>query len=291
LAKRDTGSLARGFEEPTAVTVTARQPAPPLDRLVRAITYQAGEQPRTSVEKIMPGPVASLWVNLNRDRFRSLSETGRVRQVPGAMLAGPTSRACVIEFEEGRAHVSVVFNLGGACRFFAHPLAIFLNEQVAVEDVWGHVGAILRERLLEAATPGDALGVMEDVLLGQLTGRPVPDPAVTAAACALSRGVPVGEVADGLGLLPRTLRRRFTAQVGLTPKRFARVRRLQRVVRDLDGEAQADWATVAARHGYADQPHLTDEFRELVGVTPTAYLRARIDGPNHLRPAVTWPPD
>ena len=45
-------------------------------------------------------------------------------------------------------------------------------------------GANLRERLLEAPTPGEALGVMEDALLGQLTGRPVPDPAVTAAACA-----------------------------------------------------------------------------------------------------------
>ena len=273
------------------MTVVVRKPAPPLDRLVRAITYQAGEQPQTSVEKILPGPVASLWVNLNRDRFRSLGETGRVRQVPGAMLAGPTSRACVIEFEEGRAHVSVVFALGAACRFFAHPLALFRDEQVALEDIWGYAGANLRDRLLEAATPGAALGVLEDVLLGQLTDRLVPDPVVTAAACALSRGVPVGEVADGLGLLPRTLRRRFTAQVGLTPKRFARVRRLQRVVRDLDGEVQADWAAVAARHGYADQPHLTDEFRELVGVTPTEYLRARIDGPNHLRPAVTWPPD
>jgi AraC-like DNA-binding protein len=273
------------------VTVIVRQPAPPLDRLVRAITYQAGEQPQTSVEKILPGPVASLWVNLNCDRFRSLGETGRVRQVPGAMLAGPTSRACVMEFEEGRAHVSVIFNLGAACHFIAQPLALFRDEQVALEDVWGHAGANLRERLLEAATPGDALGVLEDVLLGRLiqAGRLVPDPAVAAAACALSRGVPVGEVADGLGLLPRTLRRRFTAQVGLTPKRFARVRRLQRVVRDLDGQVRVDWAAVAARHGYADQPHLTDEFRALVGVTPTEYLRARIDGPNHLRPAAAWP--
>jgi hypothetical protein len=200
------------------VTVIVRQPAGPLSSLVRAITYQAGEQPQTSVEKILPGPVASLWVNLNRDRFRSLGETGLVRQVPGAMLAGPTSRACVIEFEEGRAHVSVVFHLGAACRFFAHPLAIFRDEQVALEDAWGHVGTSLRERLLVAATPGDALGVMEDVLLGQLAGRLVPDPAIAAAACALSRGVPVGEVADSLGLLPRTLRRRFTAEVGLTPE-------------------------------------------------------------------------
>ncbi|HEY6295308.1 MAG TPA: DUF6597 domain-containing transcriptional factor, partial [Streptosporangiaceae bacterium] len=133
------------------MTVIVRQPAPPLDGLVRAISYQWGEQPQTSVEKILPGPVASLWVNLNRDRFRSLSGTGRVRQVSGAMLAGPTSRACVIEFEEGRAHVSVVFNLGAACRFFAQPLALVADEQVALEDVWGRAGAILRERLLEAA--------------------------------------------------------------------------------------------------------------------------------------------
>jgi AraC-like DNA-binding protein len=39
----------------------------------------------------------------------------------------------------------------------------------------------------------------------------------------------------------------------------------------------------AAEHGYADQPHLADEFRELIGVTPTGYLRGRVHGPNHLR--------
>jgi AraC-like DNA-binding protein len=55
------------------------------------------------------------------------------------------------------------------------------------------------------------------------------------------------------------------------------------VVRDLDGRSSVDWAGVAARHGYADQPHLVGEFRQLVGVTPTEYLRSRVDGPNHLR--------
>ena len=109
------------------------------------------------------------------------------------------------------------------------------------------------------------------------------DPLVVAACGALSAGVPVGKVAAELGVLPRTLRRRFTAQVGLGPKRFAQVQRLQRVVRDLDGCASVDWAGVAARHGYADQPHLVEEFRQLVGVTPTGYLRSRVNGPNHLR--------
>jgi AraC-like DNA-binding protein len=265
------------------MTVIVRQPGPPLGGLVRAITYQAGDQPRTSVEKILPVPGASLWVNLNRDEFRSFGDNGRVTRVPGAMLAGPAGRASVIEFEQGRAHVSVTFALGAAASFFAPPLQVARDQQLSLADLWGQPGATLRERLLEAATPQDALDVMEDVLLEQLTGPLTPDPVVAAAGGALSAGVPVGKVAEALGVLPRTLRRRFTAQVGLPPKRFARVQRLQRVVRDLDGRTQADWATVAAKHGYADQPHLAEEFRQLVGVTPAEYLRSRIDGPNHLR--------
>jgi hypothetical protein len=88
------------------VTVVVRRPGPALDGLVRAITYQAGEQPRTSVEKILPGPGAGVWINLNRDEFRSFGsfrDTGQVVRVPGAMLAGPTSRAAVIEFEQAAA--------------------------------------------------------------------------------------------------------------------------------------------------------------------------------------------
>jgi len=265
------------------MTIIVRRPGPPLGGLVRAITYQAGDQPRTSVEKILPGPEASLWINLNRDEFRSFGDTGRVMRVPGAMLAGPTSRASVIEFEQGRAHVSVIFTLGAAACFFGPPLEVARDQQVPLADLWGRPGAALRERLLEATTPRDALDVMEDALLGQLTGPLTPDPVVTAAGGALSAGVPVGEVAEALGVLPRTLRRRFIAQVGLPPKRFARVQRLQRVVRDLDGRARVDWATVAAKHGYSDQPHLAEEFRQLVGVTPAEYLRSRINGPNPLR--------
>ena len=123
---------------------------------------------------------------------------------------------------------------------------------------------------------------MENALLRQMTGPVIGDPAVVVAARALSRGVRVGEVSSALGMLPRTLRRRFVAQVGLPPKRFARVQRLRRVARQLDGQTQADWAAVAAEHGYSDQSHLTDDFRDLAGVTPGEYLRSRLGGPNHL---------
>jgi AraC-like DNA-binding protein len=269
------------------MTVIVRRPA--LGGLVREICYRAGEQPHASVEKILPGPETGLWVNLNRDEFRSFeifAEGGQVRRVPGAMLSGPASRARVIEFEQGHGHVSVTFALGAAGCFVGFPLAEARDDLVPLENVWVS-GTCLRERLLEAGTPGDALAVMEGFLVSRLVRAGGPDPAVIAAAGALSRGAAVGAVCDDLGLLPRTLRRRFTAQVGLTPKRFARVQRLRRLVRDLEGLADVDWAAAAARHGYADQPHLADEFRALAGVTPSEYLCSRIDGPNHLRVPMT----
>lgn len=265
------------------MTVVVRRPAPPLGGLVTAITCRSGEQARTSVEKILPGPDTALWVNLNRDAYRSFTESGQVRQVPGAMVSGPASHASVIEFEQGHAHVAVTFALGGASCFFGPPVTAMRDDLVPLEELWGRAGGCLRERLLEAVSAEDALSVMEDALLRRLAGPLAPDPAVTAAAGALSRGVPVAEVSAALGLLPRTLRRRFSAHTGLTPKRFARIQRLQRLVRDLEGRAQVDWAAMAAGHGYADQPHLADEFRELVGVTPTGYLKSRVNGPNHLR--------
>jgi AraC-like DNA-binding protein len=159
---------------------------------------------------------------------------------------------------------------------------VLRDDLVPLPDLWGRTGDCLRDRLLEAATPAAALTAMEEALRSFLAG-PGPDPVVIAAAGALARGMTVGAVADRVGLLPRTLRRRFTAQVGLTPKRFARIQRLKRVVTDLDGQAEADWAAVAFRYGYADQPHLADEFRELAGVTPTEYLRSRVNGPSHVR--------
>jgi AraC-like DNA-binding protein len=265
------------------VTVAVRRPGPPLAGLVAAIVYRTGGQSRTSVEKILPGPETGLWINLNRDAFRSFSWGGRVRQVPGAMVSGPAGRASVIEFEEGHGHVSVAFALGAAPCFLAPSLGALRDELVPLEDVCGGAGLFLRERLLEAVAPEEALTVMEEFLIGQMTGGAGPDPAVVAAAGALARGLRVGEVCERLGLLPRTLRRRFTAGMGLAPKRFGRVQRLQRLVHGLDGQVRVDWACVAARYGYCDQAHLADEFRELAGVTPAGYLRARVNGPNHLR--------
>jgi AraC-like DNA-binding protein len=116
------------------------------------------------------------------------------------------------------------------------------------------------------------LATLEDVLLARARHQSSePDPAVVAAAEALDRGASVAAVADRLSVSGSTLLRRFTAQVGLTPKRFARVRRLQRLAARLQADREVDWARAAAECGYFDQAHLINDFRELTGMTPGAF--------------------
>lgn len=89
--------------------------------------------------------------------------------------------------------------------------------------------------------------------------------------------------ASGLGL--RTLQRLVRDELGLTPKWLIRRYRLQEAAALLAGDEPPSLADVSARLGYADQAHLSREFRAVVGQTPRRYaLAARAQGVPHRRP-------
>ena len=76
-------------------------------------------------------------------------------------------------------------------------------------------------------------------------------------------------LADEIGWSRSHLVSRFRREVGLSPKRFARVARFRSAYDRL--ATATSLATVAAECGYADQSHLTHEFREMAGETPSSY--------------------
>ena len=85
--------------------------------------------------------------------------------------------------------------------------------------------------------------------------------------------VRISALAKTLGISLRTLQPRFLATVGMTPKEYARVRRLQALLQSLD-EEQPDIAAAAAMHGYSDQAHATHDLVRWTGTTPAALVQA-----------------
>ncbi len=84
--------------------------------------------------------------------------------------------------------------------------------------------------------------------------------------------VGVGTLATEVGWSRRHLGERFRREFGLAPKVAGRVMRFEVTHRMLRAAARPGLAEVAARCGYADQAHLTREWRELAGCTPSTWL-------------------
>lgn len=90
-----------------------------------------------------------------------------------------------------------------------------------------------------------------------------------------SRGaVRVADLADEVGWSRRHLTERFTEEYGVGPKQAARIERFTRARILLEGGCAV--ADVAVRGGYADQAHLTRDFRALGGCTPTQWRREHV---------------
>ena len=124
-------------------------------------------------------------------------------------------------------------------------------ERVRLTVTW------LRRRLLgDAAFPADPAALRVAARIADTAGR--------ASIAALR---------DETGLSDGRLVSLFRQQVGVTPKRLARIHRFHHALGLVTG-AGAPLARVATEAGYYDQPHMNAEFRALAGLTPRQLLAA-----------------
>lgn len=194
-------------------------------------------------------------------------------------VAGPDTRA--------RHHTGVGRHVGLR---FSHGLgpgalgvaADALRDATAdLDAVWAPAAAReLTERV--AADPVAALAAW-------VRGVRPADPFGARVFAAAAYGVPVGTVADHLGVTTRTLHRRCLPVFGYGAQHLGRVLRLQRAL--AGARRGLGWAAVAAETGYADQAHLARDARALTGTTPTGLLgRGQVRRANRstVAPSGSW---
>ncbi|QWF83411.1 AraC family transcriptional regulator [Amycolatopsis sp. CA-230715] len=141
---------------------------------------------------------------------------------------------------------------------------------VALDDLWGQDAARICQRLGDATSWRDRFALVEVALARRTATGPSADPQVSWAwdRIASSHGrVQVDALADELGWSRKRLWTRFRSQIGLPPKRAARLVRFDHAAHRLAAGEGA--ARVAADSGYVDQSHLHRDVRAFTGVTPT----------------------
>jgi AraC-like DNA-binding protein len=196
------------------------------------------------------------------------------------LVTGPRSAPVVCE-QTGWGHgVTVGLTPAGAAGLLGVPMRELVGDTARLADFrsLGHRDVELAERLGEAPDWPARFAVLDEVLdelldeqlTARLTAGWRPDELAMHAWWRLQQfpgRLPIGALADELGVSRRNLELRFQRQVGLSPGTVARIARFQRAVGMLT--QPAGLLRTAVECGYADQPHFNREIRAMAGLTPT----------------------
>jgi AraC-like DNA-binding protein len=194
-----------------------------------------------------------------------------------ARLIGAMTEAVLVQVHPGDRCLGVRFRPGAAAPYVDASAAEVVDGDAPLEDVTAARRFALAERVAAAADDAARRRLLADFLLTARARVRAPDPRVREAVRRLREHAGPGAVravAVELGLSERQLERVFSAHVGLGPKAFARVARLERAVALMGGPIRGQ-ATLAALAGYADESHLIRDFRALARTTPAELAHER----------------
>ncbi|KDE99243.1 hypothetical protein Y900_009860 [Mycolicibacterium aromaticivorans JS19b1 = JCM 16368] len=257
------------------------RPGPPLSQHINYLGYWCHDGAVGHRSTALPRGALTLVIELgNRDQVDFAAVGAPAGRVPAAFIAGAGTTSYVTQIDPGHTVMTVHFRPAGAQPFLGIPLGELQDRCVGIEYLWGAPARTLRARLTETLSAAARFMILEqflvdkmdvrDARLGTLLRYLETDPSIgVAELCAMT------------SLSAKRLSALFRHEVGLGPKTYLRVRRLQAALRRLDAGTQRG-AEIAADLGYCDQAHFVRDFRGFTAITPSQYPSRRSSLPSHL---------
>ena len=245
----------------------------------------ASTAPAERLHRGVPSPWMTFILSLDGPVVWSEDEDalGTARERRDTVLVSPLhTRAAFIRMPQRQVGLQMAVHPLHARRLFGASPAELAGSGATGLEVLGERAEELRQRLVETPTWPQRFAVLETYVRDRLDRAPASAavrPELHEAWRWLRRSGgqrPLNSLAEHVALSPRHLTTLFQRELGLSPKRVARLVRFDAASRRLTDavrRSQAlDLARVAADCGYYDQSHLDREFREHLGTSPTGWL-------------------
>ncbi|MEV0618218.1 helix-turn-helix domain-containing protein [Nonomuraea sp. NPDC050404] len=197
---------------------------------------------------------------------------------PPAFVHGSHSGYSTIEGACAPSYLEVRLAPLGAYAALGVPLDKLNAGIVDLNDIIGPEIEALAERVRSAPTWDRRFRLVDGYLLRRIEDGPRPSPEVAEAwrrLIATGGADSIRAIAEETGWSHKHLIAKFKQQVGLAPKTVARLIRFNRLLARLREDPLPRWDEIAADCGYADQAHLTRDFRDFTGTTPGGFVDVR----------------
>lgn len=272
---------------PGLMDTMIRSPVPSLRPFVARLWHAKGACANADDvaehEHVLPTGTMHIAIRLDETPIR-LSSADRLGwcDFGQAVIGGPRSGFYVKQRSRSPV-VGAQLRPGAALALFGQAAHEFVEQHVALDAVWGDDVDCLRQRLVALKDPAARLALLEIFLAARLPRARALHPAIAQSLQQLAAGCAVGQIVEASGYSHRGFLRLFEESVGLTPKRYARVQRLQRCLARLSSPTGSGLIDIAIAAGYSDQAHFNREFREMTGLTPAQYRRLAPQVAHHVR--------
>lgn len=195
--------------------------------------------------------------------------------VDRSVITGTTKNAVNMYFDGEVNAVGVRFHPGGAYPFIRIPLHELTDHVVTPLDIGLPIREADIDKLACAASTEQKVNVLQNLLLSRLAGWNQKNDSFLQSIALIQkyRGtIKIKEVADIFGMSIRSYQRHFKTQVGLTPKMFSRIVRIQAARQHIKKASLGSLTGVGYAASFYDQAHFIREFKSIMDLTPKEYL-------------------
>jgi len=272
--------VRREHSETGAWELAAAPPAPELRELVRGYVGFVETSPDPLRRREAPSGTAVMILNFGVPLEVGAPNRPTIAHA-GSFVARVSELPATTAFQGTSAGVQVDFTPLGLHLFCGLAMDELPDPAVALAELLGEDGRRLTE-LIEDAGDWDArFDLLDAAILERVAAARPPRPSVQWAWSALEASagrVEIGVLSDRIGCSRRHLVQGFREEIGVSPKKAARILRFGHAASLLRSGSRASLARIATDCGYHDQAHMTREFGVLAGLSPASYRVATLPG-------------
>lgn len=209
------------------------------------------------------------------DPFRLRLDGGPLQAAPETVVVGPQGSRRIQLYASGEIHIfNILLQPAALNRLVGVDMTSLVNEGIPARDVLGKRAVLLSDAVRLAADFDSRVAAAERWFGTMLDDGSAPDAIdLTSRVLLESRGrVRIDRLVKQSGLSARHFQRRFTTQVGLSPKLYARTVRFDATLTSHRNEPAKPWTGIIHEAGYFDQAHFIRECHALVGVGPSHFV-------------------
>lgn|SRR5215208_6015989 len=249
-------------------------PHPKLRGLVRSFGERRGSLGAAVVTwplTARPHQIIDIYLG---DPFRVRIGGGPLHTAPQMVVVGPQALRRAQIYVSGHVHIfNILLQPAALNRLIGIDMTSLINEGVAARDVIGWHASGLNDAVRSAPDFATRVAAAERWFGNMLDDSALEDGIDLASRILLAtRGrARIGSVIEQSGLSARQFQRRFTREVGLSPKLYARTIRFDTALMAHRKDPRRSWTEIVHEAGYFDQAHFVRNCRALVNAAPSQF--------------------